>query len=243
MNPAFDPKIQVEVDPNEDTEWNDILRARGIIPEKPKDPTEELEEALEEAVKKQHENRLQNKTLDELDELEDDEDEEFLEQYKQQRMAELRKQASEAKFGQVYGINKPEYKEEVTDASKKSFVVVHMSLNSNLQSRILAHILTVLAPKYPEIKFVDITANRAVENYPESHCPTLLIYKDGDVVKQYITLLQLGGNQTKTGDIEKALQDAGAIKSDDRRIATQEDEEDQETEEHGDADEDEDFFD
>ena len=24
-------------DPNEDTEWNDILRAKGIIPEKPKE--------------------------------------------------------------------------------------------------------------------------------------------------------------------------------------------------------------
>ena len=26
-------------DPNEDTEWNDILRAKGIIPEKPKKVT------------------------------------------------------------------------------------------------------------------------------------------------------------------------------------------------------------
>ena len=24
-------------DPNEDTEWNDILRAKGVIPEKPKE--------------------------------------------------------------------------------------------------------------------------------------------------------------------------------------------------------------
>ena len=28
-----DPKFQVQVDPNEDTEWNDILRQHGIIPE------------------------------------------------------------------------------------------------------------------------------------------------------------------------------------------------------------------
>ncbi|KAG7822477.1 hypothetical protein KL909_004165 [Ogataea angusta] len=80
MNRPVDPKIQMQVDPNEDTEWNDILRAHGIIPEKEKDPTEQLEEALAEAVQKQHENRLENKTLDELDELEDDEDEEFLQQ-------------------------------------------------------------------------------------------------------------------------------------------------------------------
>ena len=29
-------------DPNEDTEWNDVLRAKGIIPEKPKE--KEIEE-------------------------------------------------------------------------------------------------------------------------------------------------------------------------------------------------------
>ena len=34
-------------DPNEDTEWNDVLRAKGIIPEKPKD-NEITEEALTE---------------------------------------------------------------------------------------------------------------------------------------------------------------------------------------------------
>ena len=70
-----DIKVPVEVDPTEDTEWNDILRAHGIIPERPKSPTEELEQALEDAVRKQHDNRLDNKTAAELDELEDDEDE------------------------------------------------------------------------------------------------------------------------------------------------------------------------
>ncbi|QPG74307.1 hypothetical protein FOA43_001634 [Brettanomyces nanus] len=218
MNPDFDPKIQVEVDPNEDTEWNDILRAHGIIPEKPKDASDEIEEAMMEAVNKHHENRLENKTLDELDDLEDEEDEDFLEEYRQKRIAEMKKLASKSKFGQVYGINKPEYKDEVTDASKESIVVVHMSLNSSLQSRLLAHALQQLASKYPEIKFVDILASRAVEHYPESNCPTLLIYKDGDVVKQYVTLALIAGNQTKPVDIENILVDCGAIKKDDRRL-------------------------
>ena len=86
-----DPKFQVQVDPNEDTEWNDILRLHGIIPERPPSPTAELEAALEEAIVKQHDNRLENKDLDELDELEDEEDEDFLNHYKQKRMAELKK--------------------------------------------------------------------------------------------------------------------------------------------------------
>jgi hypothetical protein len=41
-----------------------------------------IQEALEEARRLAHENRLEGKDLDELAELEDDEDEEFLEHYR-----------------------------------------------------------------------------------------------------------------------------------------------------------------
>ena len=218
MNPNYDPKIQVEVDPTEDTEWNDILREHGIIPEKPKDPRELEEDRMEDELRQQHSNRLENKTLNELNELEDEEDEGFLEKYKQKRIAQIRHLANKARFGQVYEVNKPEYKKEVTETSKQCFVVVHMSLHSSLQSRILAHLLNMLAPKFPEIKFVDIAANRAVEHYPESSCPTLLIYKDGDVTKQYVTLLGLAGNQTKLTDIEDMLIEVNAIKGTDHRL-------------------------
>lgn len=61
---------------------NDILRKHGILPEKPPSPTPIIEEAILEAQRKAHENRLEDKDLDELAALEDEEDEEFLEQYR-----------------------------------------------------------------------------------------------------------------------------------------------------------------
>lgn len=61
---------------------NDILRQKGIIPEKPQDPEPLIQEALVEAEQKAYENRLEDKDLEELDELEDEEDEAFLEQYR-----------------------------------------------------------------------------------------------------------------------------------------------------------------
>jgi hypothetical protein len=61
---------------------NDILRKHKIIPEKPPSPTPMIQEALEEARKLAHENRLEGKDLEELAELEDDEDEDFLESYR-----------------------------------------------------------------------------------------------------------------------------------------------------------------
>ena len=61
---------------------NDILRKHGVIPEKPPSPTPIIEEALQNAVKRAQENRLEGKDLDELDELEDEEDEAFLDKYR-----------------------------------------------------------------------------------------------------------------------------------------------------------------
>lgn len=51
-----EPLFKVDVDETEDTEWNDILRQHGVIPERPPSPTAQLEEALEQALAKQHEN-------------------------------------------------------------------------------------------------------------------------------------------------------------------------------------------
>ncbi|KAL8742565.1 MAG: hypothetical protein Q9184_008234 [Pyrenodesmia sp. 2 TL-2023] len=79
----MDEPMNVPIEnPSADTEWNDILRKHGIIPEKPPSPTPLIEEALTEARKQAHDNRLEGKGLDELEELEDEEDAEFLEKYR-----------------------------------------------------------------------------------------------------------------------------------------------------------------
>ncbi|KAH3667830.1 hypothetical protein WICMUC_005230 [Wickerhamomyces mucosus] len=255
-----DPKINMQVDPNEDTEWNDILRKHGVIPERPPSPTEQLEEALQEAVVRQWENRLEGKDLEELEDLEDEEDEEFLEHYKNKRLQELAKLNEASKFGRVYPITKPEYNKEITEASgNNTFVLAHLSLQSSLQSRLLSSIFIQLASKFKEIKFVEIPASRAIENYPDSNCPTILIYHNKDVVKQYITLTQLGGNATSLKDLEKVLVNVNAVKDNDKRLVINNQDEDLEEshklrfvkksirssnrDDDDDDDEDDDFFD
>lgn len=195
-----------------------------------------LDDALVDAKQLAHENRLENKDLDELAELEDEEDDEFLQMYRNKRMQEWKDQMSKAKFGSVYPISKPEYTAEVTDASKEVFVVVHMfqdsyvcssfvcifngsiltHYNSRLPAcKLLAAILERLAPMYPQIKFVKIPGKQAVENYPEAMMPTLLIYGHGDLQQQILTLATLGGMNTSVVDVAEALVRAGALKDSD----------------------------
>ncbi|PLN75444.1 thioredoxin-like protein, partial [Aspergillus taichungensis] len=187
--------MQVEVDPTEDTEWNDILRQKGIIPEKPQDPEPLIQEALVEAERKAYENRLEDKDLDELDELEDEEDEAFLEQYRQKRFAELSTLQKTSVHNQVYPLQKVDYGREVTEASSKTFVLVNLtsSASQNVESRLLTELWRQLAQKYGDLKFCQIRADMCIEGYPDRNTPTILVYKDGEIRKQLVTLRELGG--------------------------------------------------
>ncbi|KAL8645965.1 MAG: hypothetical protein Q9210_006413 [Variospora velana] len=217
----MDKPVNVPIDdPNADTEWNDILRKHGVIPEKPPSPTPLIEEALAEARKQAHENRLEEKGLEELDELEDEEDGEFLEQYRKQRMDELSTIARTSIFNQVYPLQKPDYSRDVTEASRQAYVLVHLtsSVGTNMESRLLTELWRELAHKFGDIKFCEIRGDMCIEGYPDKNTPTILIYRNGDIQRQIITLRELGGAKTRTRDVEELLVNVGALKANDTRL-------------------------
>lgn len=158
--------------------------------------------------------------MDELDELEDEEDEAFLEMYRQKRMAELSNLQKKALHGSVYPISKPEYQREVTDASKNGPVFVNLtsSMGTNVESRVLTELWRQAAKEYGEIKFCEIRASQAIENYPDRNCPTILVYKNGDIVKQIVTLMTIGGVRTNMSKIDNLLVEVGAVPDSDMRV-------------------------
>lgn len=196
------------------------MRKQGIIPEKPPSPTPMIEEAILEGRRLAHENRLEGLDLDELDELEDDEDEAFLEQYRQKRMAELSNIQKKAIHSSVYPLSKPEYQREVTDSSQNGAVFVNLtaSMGTNVESRVLTELWRQAAQEYGDIKFCEIRASQAIENYPDRNCPTILVYKNGDIVKQIVTLVTLGGVRTNMRHIDDLLVEVGAVPDTDLRV-------------------------
>ena len=204
---------------------NDILRKHGVIPEKPPSPTPMIEEALTEARRLAHENRLEGKDLDELDELEDDEDEDFLNEYRKKRMNEISTLQQKSVYGQIYPLQKPDYAKDVTEASNEAFVLVLLTSSSgtNVESQLLLQIWRELAKKYGEIKFCQIQADLCIEGYPDRNTPTILVYKDTDIRKQVVTLKELKGSNTTLADVEKVLLDVGAIQRGDMRLKRKDD--------------------
>lgn len=119
--------------------------------------------------------------------------------------------------GSVYPVAKPDYLREVTDASTVTTVLVLLK-SSNSESCVISELWQKVAIKYGDIKFCEIKADMAIEGYPDQNCPTILVYRNGEIIRQILTLAKLGGVNTSMADIETLLLDVGAINSDDMRI-------------------------
>lgn len=123
-------------------------------------------------------------------------------------------------YNQVYPIQKPEYSKEVTETSKTSFVFVLLisSSGNNVESRLLAEIWRELARKFGDVKFCQMRADLCIEGYPDRNTPTILVYKDGDIKKQVVTLRELNGDRTSIQDLENLLRSLGAVNPNDSRL-------------------------
>lgn len=61
------------------------------------------------------------------------------------------------------------------------------------ECRRMEQLLLTLSAAHVFVKFVKCKAGDALKNYPDSQCPTLLIYKGGSVLKQFIKFDSFGG--------------------------------------------------
>ncbi|KAJ3054406.1 Phosducin-like protein 3 [Rhizophlyctis rosea] len=201
----------------EDTEWDQILRDKGILPAKEKEPEiteDELIAMVEKAVAAKYGDKpIEDRTLDELDELEDEEDERVLESYRRQRLAEMQALSSLEKYGTVTELSKPDYNREVTEASQSVYVVLHLYQNHIPACKLINGILDRIASNHRYVKFMRIRGDQCIENYPDRNCPTLLVYGEGDLKRNLVGIASLGGMGTTIDYVEKLLKDCGALKS------------------------------
>lgn len=89
-------------------------------------------------------------------------------------------------FGSVLELSRPDFVQEVTEASKSHFVFLHLYQDGHEACQLIKRAYQTLAPRYPNFKFVQIISTRCIENYPDAHLPTILVYKDGNVFSQLL---------------------------------------------------------
>lgn len=106
----------------ETTEFEDILREKGVLPPKEEEKVKALEALVEEAkeLREAERDHLAEKSLDELGEMEDEyADSRTLDAYRRRRVEQLRLAALRNKFGRVYPLRRDEFSREVTEASRE----------------------------------------------------------------------------------------------------------------------------
>ncbi len=112
-------------------------------------------------------------------------------------------------------IEQPEFIDQVTNASKESWVLVHLYQSQIPDSNLLSKYWTRLAQLYPQTKFCAIRADSCIENYPDRNVPTILVYHEGEMRQQIVTLRPilstLGVSQAMFEDIERYFCDMGAL--------------------------------
>lgn len=203
--------------PNEDTEWNDVLRKKGIIPQKEKEieiTEEQIQEMVDEAVRKQMGGKtLDEMDLDELDEFEDEEDERVFAEIRAKRIAEMKAAAALAKFGSVLEISGQEYIQEVNKAGDGIWVILHLYKQGIPLCALLNQHIATLARKFPATKFIKSISNTCIPNYPDKNLPTFFIYKDGDMKSQLVGGVTFGGMNCTVDELEWMLHKQGAISS------------------------------
>lgn len=207
-------------DPNADTEWNDILRKKGILPSK--DNLNELEKEAEE----EEEQRIlqqsivktyEDMTLEELEENEDEfneEDERAVEMYRQQRLAEWQATKLKNKFGEVLEISGKDYVQEVTKAGEGLWVILHLYKQGIPLCALINQHFSGLARKFPDVKFIKAISTTCIPNYPDRNLPTIFVYLEGDIKAQFIGPLVFGGMNLTMDELEWKLSESGAIKTD-----------------------------
>jgi hypothetical protein len=113
-------------------------------------------------------------------------------------LQELSTISSASIYNQVYHLQKPDYSQDVTEASNNAYVFVLLtsSQGTNEESKLLIEIWRELARQFGDVKFCQIQADLCIEGYPDRNTPTVLVYKDGDIRKQLVTLRELNGPKT-----------------------------------------------
>lgn len=119
----------------------------------------------------------------------------------------------------------------MTEESSKAFVFVLLTSSSgtNTESAVCVELWRELAKRFGDVKFGQMRADLCIEGYPDRNTPTVLVYKDGEIKRQLVTLRELRGAKTGVEDLERVLVEVEAVKMGDARLKKKEEEDEGQT--------------
>ena len=143
---------------------------------------------------------------EELSELLNDD---FLIQFQKKRMQEMLELSGMLKkFGELISLDdKDSFLSAVDSEQKNVTVIIHVYEEKFRACKTMNSCLNELAQEYPCVKFCKILSTVAglSKNFRISALPTLLVYKNGNVVGNFIRLNDEFGDEFFSSDVESFL--------------------------------------
>lgn len=196
------------------TEWDDALRRHGIIPPL-EDPVldAEPEDASPAAA-------AAAKPSPSADGGADDEDADAeLDRLRAERLEAIKGESGRSgEFGLVLPLTRDDYTAEVNQAGEGVGVVVFLFKPRHYVSAYTLVLLEKLARRHPHVKFLQIESTECIPGYPDHNLPTLLLYRDDDLLGQCVGPVAFGASaRTPTSfgidDVEWELAQVGLVET------------------------------
>lgn len=196
------------------SDWREFKR----LETEQRDEQEQQRQRLLQKLKmtcRSHLNDEEEKKKDEefIKQLEDIDDE-FLRQYRQKRIEEMRRALDTApKFGKVISLERESFIDAIEKEKSGVNVIVHVYEEGVEACEAMHGCLVCLAKEYPCIKFCRIKASdaRLSRKFSVSGVPALLIYKNGELIGNYIRLSDEFGEDFYATEVESFLQEHGML--------------------------------
>ncbi|XP_061486558.1 phosducin [Rhineura floridana] len=146
---------------------------------------------------------------------EEKEDESCLQKYRKRCMQDMHQRLS---FGPKYGYlselqNREQFLEAVEKEWKTTTVIVHIYEDGIKGCEALNSSLTCLAAEYSTVKFCKIKAANtgAEDRFSTDVLPTLLVYKGGELVSNFISVTEQFNEEFFAVDVEAFLNEYGLL--------------------------------
>ncbi|XP_022364122.1 phosducin [Enhydra lutris kenyoni] len=144
----------------------------------------------------------------------DKEDENCLRKYRRQCMQDMHQKLSFGpRYGFVYELETGEQFLETIGKEQKITIVVHIYEDGIKGCDALNSSFTCLAAEYPMVKFCKIKASNtgAGDRFSSEVLPTLLVYKGGELISNFISVTEQFAEEFFSGDVESFLNEYGLL--------------------------------
>ena len=188
------------------TEWDELVQKKfgnNFVKE-----DDEQRKGTTRTMKKEETNVaiFEHERDDENDE-EDEEELEFMKSYREKRIAEMIFMQKEEKedekeeknnnfiWNEYINVSHEQWTKEVTEVSRSHPVLVLLTKENSKACFTLERVMEDVARTYrtSRTKFRRAEARDIIPNYPERNVPTLILYRNGDVVENIVGIEQFGG--------------------------------------------------